>query len=414
MIHLIDDVCKKAKDASFALGLMSESQKNDLLKLMADEILASKQEILRANEIDMELAADKPKHFQDRLKLTDARIDCIVDGIKQIISLKDPVGEVIEDWIAPVNKLFIKKVRVPLGVVGIIYEARPNVTVDTAALCIKSGNAIVLRGSKDAINSNKALVKIMKLALEKGGANSDMVGLIEDTTREGAQYFMTLNQFIDVLVPRGSASLIESTVKNATIPVIETGSGNCHIYIEKTADIEMAKSITVNAKISRPSVCNAAESLLIDEAIYKEYLPAILDVLVEKGVSIIGCEKTCEVYPKAIPATEDDYYKEYLDYIISVKVIKDYNQAIEHINKYSTHHSEAIITKDDKAAKAFAEGVNSAAVYINASTRFTDGGEFGFGAELGISTQKLHARGPVGLRELTSYKYIVTGNGQVR
>ncbi len=300
-----------------------------------------------------------------------------------------------------------------MGVIGIIYEARPNVTADAVGLCIKSGNAVVLRGSSDAIESNKRIVKVIKDALAAEGLISDCIQLIEDTSRGGAEYFMRLNEYVDVLVPRGGAALIQSVVKNATVPVIETGTGNCHVYVEKTADIDMAKQILVNASTQRVSVCNSAESMLIDRELLNQ-LPGILDALTERGVEIRGDGETRKVYPKAVPAAEEDYAAEFLDYIISCKVVENCAEAVQWVNRYGTHHSDAIVTRDEDAAKRFTDGVDSAAVYVNASTRFTDGFEFGFGAEMGISTQKLHARGPVGLRELTSYKYIIRGKGEVR
>lgn len=387
-----------------------------MLSRIAEAIMLNKTAILSANDEDIAVAKQNgmAEHLIDRLTLNVKRIEAMADGVRQLIKLADPLGEVMEYWIAPVNKLLIKKIRVPLGVVGIIYEARPNVTVDTAALCIKSGNAVVLRGSKDAINSNKAIAEIMRQALIVESFDPECIQIVEDTSREGAAEFMRMSKYINVLVPRGSAGLIKATKEQSTIPVIETGTGNCHIYVNKNADLAMAVDVTVNAKVSRPSVCNSAEGLLIDEDVYKEYLPVICGALKSQGVEIRGCNRTREVIDYAIVASEEDYYTEFLANIISVKVVKDYKEAIGHINKYGSHHSDAIITNDEKAAEVFTRGVDSAAVYVNASTRFTDGGEFGFGAELGISTQKLHARGPVGLKELTSYKYVVFGEGQTR
>lgn len=412
MEDFIRDVCSSVKAASFDLAGYSTEQKNKILDSIAQALIDNAQLILGANSKDLEASASKPAHYLDRMRLTQDRILGIAKGVREIIDLPDPIGEVLDEYI---NKdgLKITKVRVPLGVVGIIYEARPNVTVDIAALCIKSGNAIILRGSRDTVHSNTTLVKIMQDAIAKSGGNPNIIGYA-DCTHEQAIDLMKANEYIDVLVPRGSDKLIKSVIQNSTIPVIETGTGNCHVYVHSSADLDMAVNITVNAKVSRPSVCNAAESLLIDEAVYKEYLPKICEGLAKYNVKIKGCPKTCEVYPQAEPATEEDYYTEFLDYIISVKVVKDYNEAIAHINHYGTKHSEAIVTQDQAVAQEFTKRVDSAAVYVNASTRFTDGGVFGFGAELGISTQKLHARGPLGLRELTSYKYIVLGNGQVR
>ncbi|HEY8443651.1 MAG TPA: glutamate-5-semialdehyde dehydrogenase [Clostridia bacterium] len=412
MEDFMREICSAVKAASYDLAQYTTEQKNNILEEIAQALIDNAQKILEANAKDLDASSSKPSHYLDRMRLTQDRILGIAKGVREVIALPDPIGEVLDEYINQ-DKLKITKVRVPLGVVGIIYEARPNVTVDIAALCIKSGNAIILRGSRDTLRSNTALVEIMRDAVAKAGGNPDIIGYV-DCTHEQAVDLMKANEYIDVLVPRGSDKLIKSVIQNSTIPVIETGTGNCHVYVEKSADLDMAVNVTVNAKISRPSVCNAAESLLIDEAIYKEYLPKICQALTENNVKIKGCPKTCEVYPLAEPATEQDYYAEFLDYIISVKVVKDYNEAIEHINHYGTHHSDAIITQDQSVAQEFTKRVDSAAVYVNASTRFTDGGVFGFGAELGISTQKLHARGPLGLKELTSYKYVVYGNGQVR
>ena len=344
---------------------------------------------------------------------TKERIEQMAEGVRQVDALADPVGEVSEMVKRP-NGLMIGKKRVPLGVIGIIYEARPNVTVDAAVLCLKTSNVCILRGGSEAINSNKILVKIMKEALLSVGVTEDAISLVSDTSRETAAEMMRLNDYIDVLIPRGGAGLIKTVVNTATVPVIETGTGNCHIYVEKTADIAMAAEIIENAKTTRVSVCNAAESLLVDEAIANDALPVIYEKLKAHNVEIFGCEKTCKILPEANKATDDDYAKEYLDYKISVKVVSGIDEAIEHINRYSTKHSEAIITSDYEKSQKFLSQVDSAAVYVNASTRFTDGNEFGFGAEIGISTQKLHARGPMGLEALTTVKYLVSGNGQIR
>ncbi|HEY8424185.1 MAG TPA: glutamate-5-semialdehyde dehydrogenase [Clostridia bacterium] len=408
----IQKICSAVKAASMELANYTTEQKNKILECVAQELIKNSQKILDTNKLDLEAASNKPSHYLDRLRLTQDRIMSMAQGVKDVINLPDPIGEVLDEY-ENSNKLKIVKVRVPLGVIGIIYEARPNVTVDVAALCIKSGNAVILRGSRDAVSSNTALVEVMKDAIKRAGFNPDIVGYV-DCDHEQAVELMKANEYIDVLVPRGSDKLIKTVVQNSTIPVIETGTGNCHVYIHSSADLDMAVNVTVNAKVSRPSVCNAAESLLIDEQIYKEYLPKICQALAEHNVKIKGCPKTCAVFPAAESASEDDYYAEFLDYIISVKVVKDYNEAIDHINRYGTKHSEAIITQDEEVAKEFTKRVDAAAVYVNASTRFTDGGVFGFGAELGISTQKLHARGPMGLKELTSYKYVIYGNGQVR
>lgn len=406
-------LCVTAKKSSRILANLDRQKKNDMLSIAARSLLSCQGDILKANDIDVALAFEKPAHFIDRLTLNAKRIQQMADGINELIKLDDPIGEVTDSFTNS-RGLQISKVRVPLGVIGIIYEARPNVTADAIGLCIKSGNAVILRGSKDAINSNKAIVNAIKTALEKENFDSGCIGLIEDTSRQSAQEMMCATGLIDVLIPRGGAGLIKSVVNNSKVPVIETGAGNCHIYVEKSADFIMAENIILNAKISRPSVCNAAESLLVDREIAASFLPSALKKLEDNGVEIRGCEETVKIYPHAIGATEEDYFAEYNDLIISVKVVKDTDEAINLIEKYSTHHSEAIITKSDEMAEKFLRGVDSAAVYVNASTRFTDGYEFGFGAEMGISTQKMHARGPMGLKELTSYKYIVKGNGQIR
>lgn len=409
----LEKICLAAREAAQPLSLLPAETKNAMLACAAQAVIDHTEEILAANAKDLEENADQPKYMLDRLALTPKRLADMAKGMRDVMALPDPVGEVMESFDRP-NGLHLVKKRVPLGVIGIIYEARPNVTTDTAALCIKSGNCVVLRGSRAAIHSNTALVSVMKEALKAGGFLSEVIQFIPDTSRAGAEAMMKLNGLIDVLLPRGGAGLISSVVKNATIPVIETGTGNCHIYVEKTADLPMAVNIVRNAKCSRPSVCNAAESLLVDEAVAAEFLPLCAQALRPWKVQFYGCPKTVAILPEALPATEEDYGTEYLDYKMSVKVVNGVEEAIRHINRYGTHHSESICTRDPEAAQAFLDGVDSAAVYVNASTRFTDGGEFGFGCELGISTQKLHARGPVGLRELTSYKYCVTGNGQIR
>jgi glutamate-5-semialdehyde dehydrogenase len=404
-----------AKKASAVLSNISTPEKNTILLNIANAILENENTILNANQMDIENAKSnntKP-YMIDRLTLNSKRIEDIRDGIFQVIALPDPVGEVDSMWMAK-NGLQIGKQRVPLGVVGIIYESRPNVTVETSTLCLKSGNAVVLRGGSDAINSNKAIIKVINDAIKKTGYDECFVQLIEDTDKETAQAFMRLNQYVDVLIPRGGAGLIQSVVKNATVPIIETGVGNCHIYVDSESDQDMAIKIIVNAKTSRPSVCNACESLLVDEKIYHLFLPKILTALNELGVEIRGCEKTQEIFDWVIPATIEDWATEYLDYIISVKVVADIDQAIQHINTYGTGHSEAIITTNYTNSRKFLKEVDASAVYVNASTRFTDGMEFGFGAEIGISTQKLHARGPIGLKELTSVKYIIFGDGHIR
>lgn len=404
-----------AKNASRILSCASAAIKNDALYKIADALENNADIIIEENKIDLENGKQNglTKSLLDRLALSNDRIKGMADGVRKVAQFDDPVGRVISGKTLP-NGLQIQKVAVPLGVIGIIFEARPNVTSDAAALCLKSGNVCILRGGKEAINSNKAIAKIMRSAIEKAGLPADCVALIEDTSRETANAMMKMNQYLDCLIPRGGAGLINSVVQNSTVPVIQTGVGNCHIYVEKTADINMAAEIIYNAKTQRPSVCNAAESLIIDEAIAKEALPIIAEKLAEKDVEIRGCEKTCAILPQSIPATEDDYYKEFLDYIIAVKVVSGIDEALAHIAKYSSGHSECIITNDYNSSRRFTNEVDSAAVYVNASTRFTDGGMFGMGAEIGISTQKLHARGPMGLNELTSMKFIINGTGQIR
>ena len=406
---------QKAKKASFDLMNIGTEDKNDALLKIAAYLEKYAEEILAENEKDMKNLLQNPAKasFADRLKLTKERIYAMANGVRKVAQLPDPVGEVTGMVTRP-NGLIIGKKRVPLGVIGIIYEARPNVTVDAAVLCLKTSNACVLRGGSEAISSNKILVAIMKRALQAAGFPEDSVSLVEDTSREVAAEMMRLNKYIDVLIPRGGAGLIQTVVHTATVPVIETGTGNCHVYIEKSADLLKAKDITVNAKTSRPSVCNAAESLLVDEEIAEKALPLIAEGLKPFSVEIRGCEKTCRILKEAHPASEEDYFEEYNDYIISVKVVQDIKEAIKHINTHGTGHSEAIVTENYSASQKFLNEIDAAAVYVNASTRFTDGFEFGFGAEIGISTQKLHARGPLGLPELTTCKYIIYGNGQVR
>ena len=406
---------QKAKEASYVLMNATTTEKNNALLKMAEILLKSSKEILKANKKDLENAIEKgtPKAMLDRLALDESRIQGMADGLKDVVSLPDPIGEVTRMWKRP-NGLQIGKQRVPLGVIGIIYEARPNVTCDAAGLCLKSGNVVILRGGKEAINSNIAIVKALREGVKEAGLLEDVIQLVENTDREVATEMMRLNQYIDVLIPRGGAGLIQSVVQNATVPVIETGTGNCHVYVDCDADLEMAKNIVINAKTSRPSVCNAEEKLLVNEKIAKEFLPIIYKALKEKDVEVRGDKKVLEVLNEATEIQEDEWGKEYLDYIIGVKIVKDVDEAINHINKYGTGHSEAIITNNYENSQKFLQRVDAAAVYVNASTRFTDGAEFGFGAEIGISTQKLHARGPMGLNELTTNKYIIYGNGQVR
>lgn len=406
---------KKAKEASYILGNLSSKDKNDALYAMADFLIENSKVIIEANKKDLETSRIKgtSESMLDRLALNEARIEGMANGLRQVAALEDPVGEVLEMWTRP-NGLQIGKKRVPMGVIGIIYEARPNVTSDAAGLCFKSGNAVILRGGSEAINSNKAIAEALREGLKSVGLVEDAVQLVEDTSREVATEMMKLNDYIDVLIPRGGAGLIKAVVNNATVPVIETGTGNCHIYVDEDCDFEMAKNIIINAKTSRPSVCNAAEKLLINEKIAGKFMPIIFEALRENDVEIRGDESLKALDDSVILASEEEWYNEYLDYTIGVKIIKDIDEAINHINKFGSGHSEAIVTKSYEASQIFLQKVNAAAVYVNASTRFTDGEEFGFGAEIGISTQKLHARGPMGLKELTTIKYIIFGNGQIR
>lgn len=406
---------QKAKEASYELGVASPGQKNEALTFMAEELIKAKEEIIKANEIDRQNAIKKgiTDALLDRLSLDDSRIEAMAQGLLDIVKLQDPVGEVTNMWQMP-NGLQIGQKRVPIGVLGIIYESRPNVTSDAAGLCLKSGNAVILRGASDAINSNKAVAKALVAGIKRSGLPQDCVQLLEDTSRETAREMMRLNDYIDVLIPRGGAGLIKSVVQNATVPVIETGTGNCHIFVDETADLEMAKAIVLNAKVQRPGVCNAAEKLLVHESIANEFLPTIVKALRENGVEVRGCNKAQAIVDDIKVIEEPEWHQEYLDLIIAVKVVKDVDEAIKHINKYNTGHSESIVTESYKNSQKFLQRVDAAAVYVNASTRFTDGGEFGFGGEIGISTQKLHARGPMGLKELTTSKYIIFGDGQIR
>ena len=406
---------QKAKEASYELGVASPGQKNEALTFMAEELIKAKEEIIKANEIDRQNAIKKgiTDALLDRLSLDDSRIEAMAQGLLDIVKLQDPVGEVTNMWQMP-NGLQIGQKRVPIGVLGIIYESRPNVTSDAAGLCLKSGNAVILRGASDAINSNKAVAKALVAGIKRSGLPQDCVQLLEDTSRETAREMMRLNNYIDVLIPRGGAGLIKSVVQNATVPVIETGTGNCHIFVDETADLEMAKAIVLNAKVQRPGVCNAAEKLLVHESIANEFLPTIVKALRENGVEVRGCDKAQAIVDDIKVIEEPEWHQEYLDLIIAVKVVKDVDEAIKHINKYNTGHSESIVTESYKNSQKFLQRVDAAAVYVNASTRFTDGGEFGFGGEIGISTQKLHARGPMGLKELTTSKYFIFGDGQIR
>ena len=407
---------EKARSAAQMLALATTEQKDSALKAIAKALRDNSDKIISANATDLENGekAGLSKSLLDRLSLNKDRICGMADGVEALCLLDDPVGITLDSYERP-NKIKITKISVPFGVIGIIYEARPNVTSDAAAIALKAGSAVILRGGKEAINSNIVTTEIMRAAIESAGLPADCIQLITDTSRQSATDLMTLNGYVDVLIPRGGAGLIKAAVENSTVPVIETGTGNCHAFVDSSADIEMAGDIIFNGKVQRPSVCNALESLLVAEDIAETALPVICDRLKKDGnVEIVGCENTCKILPYASLASEEDFAREFLDYKISVKVVKDIYEAVEHIAKYSTHHSEVIITKNKTNADYFKKAVDSAAVYVNASTRFTDGGEFGLGAEIGISTQKLHARGPMGLSELTSYKYVIDGDGQIR
>lgn len=411
----LEAVCKAAKVASRTLNLLDTAKKNACLLKVSKALDENQELILKANARDIANAKKNgmPEAMIDRLSLTKERIQGMMEGVIQVVSLTDPVGEVITRFDRP-NGLHIEQVRVPFGVIGIIYESRPNVTVDAFSLCFKTGNAVVLRGGSDAIHTNQALVTVIRKALKSMEVDENAICLVEDTSRQTATQFMKMKQYIDVLIPRGGAGLIQTVVEQSTIPVIETGTGNCHIYIDRYADIEKVVPIVHNAKLQRLGVCNACESLVIHEKIAEQVVPLLVEDLQKEGCEIRGDEAVRKISPMLKAATEEDYGTEYLAKIISAKIVKSVYEAIEHINRYSTGHSEAIITENEAAAKAFTEGVDSACVYVNASTRFTDGFEFGFGAEIGISTQKLHARGPMGLLALTSSKYVIHGNGQIR
>lgn len=411
----LEEIGKKVKQTTSKLNTISTKEKNEILIKVAEEVIKEEQEILEANKKDIENAIknNMKESLIDRLRLDKKRISDMSEGIRKIADLPDPIGETIEGKTLE-NGLEIFKKRVPLGVIAIIYESRPNVTLDAFGLCFKTGNAVILRGGTDAINSNIAIVKAIKNALKKLSISENCVCLIEDTDRETTKKIMKLNKYVDVLIPRGGAGLIKTVVENSTIPVIETGTGNCHVYVDETADYDMALNIIENAKTQRTGVCNACESLVIHQNIAKEFIPLLVERLSKKNVEIRGDKLACQISGNIIEATEEDWGTEYLDLIISLKTVEHLERAIEHINKYSTKHSESIITKNYENARKFLNEIDSSSVYVNASTRFTDGGEFGFGAEIGISTQKLHARGPMGLKELTTTKYIIYGNGQIR
>lgn len=406
---------KGAKQAARRLATIPAVIKNQALESMANALEKEHAIILTANAMDIEAGKEKglSQALLDRLLLTQSRIKAMADGLRQIVQLPDPIGEVLSTQKRP-NGLEISKVRVPLGVIAIIYEARPNVTVDAAGLCLKTGNAVILRGGSEAIHSNTAIIKIISQAAYRSGIPNGALQLIETTDRQAVSVMLKLNEYLDVVIPRGGAGLIKTVVENSTVPVIETGTGVCHTFIDESADLSMAEAIAFNAKVSRPGVCNSMETLLVHEKIAENFLPGMLEKYRKAGVELRGCPVTSRFHQAVKPAADEDWATEYSDFILSIKVVANLDEALEHIDQYSTRHSEAIVTKNPESAKRFQHEVDAAAVYVNASTRFTDGFEFGFGAEIGISTQKLHARGPMGLPELTSSKYIITGTGQIR
>ncbi|MCQ5365694.1 glutamate-5-semialdehyde dehydrogenase [Anoxybacillus salavatliensis] len=404
---------KKLKQAASQLAILSTEEKNNALAMIAEALIAQTGYILQENEKDMAIGKENglSPSLLDRLQLTEERIQQIADGVRQVVDLPDPVGETIEQWTRP-NGLILKQIRVPLGVVGMVYEARPNVTVDAASLCLKTGNAVLLRGSSSAIHSNKALISVMQQALKQSKIPTDAIQLLEDTSRETAQQMFRLKEYIDVLIPRGGAGLIQSVVENATIPVLETGVGNCHIFIDDSAEKEMAIDIVINAKLQRPSVCNAVETVIVHKQ--WPYIKELLETLHEKGVELRADKQLADTYPFVREAKEEDWANEFLAPILAVKLVETVDEAIEHIERYGTKHSEAIISECNEHVEQFFARVDAAVLYHNASTRFTDGEQFGYGAEIGISTQKLHARGPMGLRAITTTKTLVYGSGQVR
>lgn len=411
----LEEICKNAKNATSKLSKLNTNEKNNVLKNVAKKLVNAADYIIAANNIDISNARTNnvKEVMLDRLMLNKSRIEAMAEGIEKVAMLEDPIGEVLNMSKRP-NGMTIGKMRVPIGVIGIIYEARPNVTSDAFALCFKTSNVVILKGGSDAINSNRAIVNVVRETLAEMGYPVDFIQLIDSTDREVTKEFMRMKQYVDLLIPRGSASLIKATLENSTIPVIETGTGNCHVYVDESANLKMAVDILVNAKTHRVSVCNACESLVVNRKIANEFLPMAVKALKEKNVEIRGDEESVKISSEIIPATEEDFFTEYLDYIISVKIVGDIDEAIEHINEHNTKHSEAIVTENYENSQKFLNEIDAACVYVNASTRFTDGFEFGFGAEIGISTQKLHARGPMGLKELTTTKYIIYGNGQVR
>jgi glutamate-5-semialdehyde dehydrogenase len=412
---MIKEICIKAKAAAFEMGKLSAEAKNTGLQKMAAALEANSDKILAANRVDVEAAKARgvKAALLDRLALDQKKIQTMAKEIREVSMLSDPIGEVLATWTRP-NGLIISQVRVPMGVVGVIYESRPNVTSDSAGICIKSGNAVILRGGADALNSNVAIGEVLRSALKESSVPVDAIQIVNSPDRKVAEELMAMRQYIDVLVPRGGADLINTVVEKSRIPVIETGTGNCHIYVEEDANLEKATPIVINAKVQRPGVCNAAEKLLVHQKIAKTYLAVVIAELRKNGVEVRGDEATCKIVSDVKAASEQDWYTEYLDLIMGVKVVGSLDEAIAHINKYGTHHSDSIITRDFAKATKFLKEVDSAAVYWNASTRFTDGNQFGLGAEIGISTQKLHVRGPMGAQHLTSTKYVVLGDGQIR
>ena len=415
-MNYIESLGKKAKAAEPFINSASTAAKNKALAEISAALRNNTELIIKQNELDLINAKENgmSESMQDRLRLDASRIEGIASAVDQLIELTDPVGQITDGYTRP-NGLQIIKTRVPMGVIGIIFESRPNVTVDAASLCLKAGNAVILRGGKEAINSNMCLCSVMREAVKKAGFPEDIIQLVEDTSRETSVAMMKLNGYLDVLIPRGGAGLINAVVQNATVPVIETGVGNCHVYVDASADLDMAVDIADNGKTQRPSVCNAIENLIVHKECAEKFLPMISERFKTHNVEIYGCEETRRILGDSVlPATEEEYAKEFLDYKISVRVVDSIDEAIAHIRKYTTHHSECIVTKSLESSKKFQREIDAAAVYVNASTRFTDGGEFGLGAEIGISTQKLHARGPMGLNELTTIKYLINGDGQIR
>lgn len=409
----VQEICRKARLSSYDLAVADSFVKNKILVKIASNLIEYKDKILEANSLDLAQADYLGKAMQDRLRLDEKRILGMAEGVKQVASLADPVGDIIKTWTRP-NGLEIAKVRAPLGVIGVIYEARPNVTIDVASLTIKSGNCVVLRGGKEAINSNRALYEIIRQSISECDFNENIVGFVDDTTRDGSMQLLTQSDNVDVIIPRGGNGLKQFVLQNSTIPVIASAGGNCHIFVDKSADLEMAKSVVYNAKMQRPSVCNALEQLLVHKDVANEFVPVIVKALQDGGARVVGCPIVCSLADGVIIASDEDYTKEHLDYELTIRVVDDVDMAIDIINANNTKHSDGIMSFDQVNIDKFTKKVDSGCVYVNASTRFTDGFEFGFGAEIGISTQKLHARGPLGLEQLCSEKYIIRGKGQIR